>query len=231
MMEHLVVYEDDELIVINKPNGLLVHRSKLADDAKEFALQIVRDYVGSHVYPVHRLDRKTSGLLLFVKDKKWLNNYRERLAHEKTVKTYSALVRGFFPSSIELDYPLNDEKGIPRESWTNFECIQHFEIPLSSGKYDSSRYSLIKAYPKTGRMHQIRRHLNHLRHPIIGDRPHGCNKQNRFFQEKWGLKEMLLHAEELKLYNQSTGSYQCFQIKKPAIFCLTIENLSKLNTK
>lgn len=225
-MDLPIVFQDNELIVIDKPNGLLVHRSKIAGDAKEFALQLLRNQLGQHVYPVHRLDRKTSGLMLFTKEKSCLNNYRLRLSHHKTIKTYTALVRGYFPNSIAVNYPLVDEKGIIKEAITNFECIEKFEIPLKSAKFDTSRYSLIKALPETGRMHQIRRHLNHLRHPIIGDRPHGCNKQNRLFLENWGLKNMLLHAEELALYDPFNEHHQNFSTPKPDEF-LRILNLLK----
>ena len=225
----VVIHEDEKLIVINKPNGLLVHPSRIARDAEVFALQQVRDYVGQHVHPVHRLDRKTSGVLLFAKDKAVLNTYRERLAHHETIKTYLALVRGFFPESVKVDHPLVDEKGKSKAALTHFECIQHYEIPFSTGKFSTSRYALIKAFPKTGRMHQIRRHLNHLRHPIIGDRPHGCNKQNRFFLAQWGLENMCLHAASLALFNPETGEHDDFHAELPAFFTAFISRMKKAN--
>jgi tRNA pseudouridine65 synthase len=224
-MNLTIVYENDQLVVVDKPNGLLVHRTSIANDAEVFALQLLRDQIGSHVYPVHRLDRKTSGLLLFTKDKAELNHYRERLAHPQTTKTYTALVRGYFPDKLTVNHPLLDEKGKSKESVTHFECLEQFEIPFALGKFETSRYSLIKAQPETGRMHQIRRHLNHLRHPIIGDRPHGCNKQNRFFLENWGLKNMLLHAESLALYDFDENNFQRFFTPKPNVFESTLTTL------
>lgn len=194
-----IVYEDDFLLAINKPAGLLVHRTKLARDAKEFALQILRDQVGHHVFPIHRLDRKTSGILLFAKNPDYVHPFQLSLQEIATQKRYLAIVRGFFPEEILFDYPLISEKGKAQKAITQFRLLKKVEIPLSFGKFETSRYSLIEAFPKTGRMHQIRKHLNHLRHPIIGDRPHGCNKQNGLFLKEFNLSKMLLHAESIQI--------------------------------
>jgi tRNA pseudouridine65 synthase len=194
-----IVYEDDFIIAINKPAGLLVHRSKIARDVKEFALQILRDQVGYHVTPIHRLDRKTSGVLLFAKNQEFVHPFQLALQNENTQKRYLAIVRGYFPDEILVDHLLINESGKKQEAVTKFRLLKQVEIPLPFGKFDTSRYSLIEALPKTGRMHQIRKHLNHLRHPIIGDRPHGCNKQNALFLKEFGLEKMLLHAESLKI--------------------------------
>ena len=192
-----IIYEDDHLIAINKPHGLLVHRSSIATNTDVYALQLLRDQVGYHVYPVHRLDRKTSGVLLFSKTAEFVSLIQPSLQDPSTVKRYKAIVRGYFPEKITVDYALTNDKGKVQEAITDFKCLQQTELAISLGKHPTSRYSLIAAYPKTGRMHQIRKHLNHLRHPIIGDRPHGCNKQNKLFLEKWKLNTMMLHAEEL----------------------------------
>ncbi|RYM33449.1 pseudouridylate synthase [Brumimicrobium glaciale] len=194
-----IVYEDDFIIAINKPAGLLVHRSKIARDVKEFALQILRDQVGYQVTPIHRLDRKTSGVLLFAKNQEFVHPFQLALQDENTKKRYLAIVRGYFPEEILVDHPLINERGKEQEAVTQFRLLKHTEIPLASGKFETSRYSLIEALPKTGRMHQIRKHLNHLRHPIIGDRPHGCNKQNALFLKEFGMEKMLLHAESLRI--------------------------------
>jgi len=194
-----IIYEDDYIIAINKPAGLLVHRTKLARDAKEFALQLLRDQVGYQVTPIHRLDRKTSGVLLFAKQQDFVHPFQMALQDESTLKRYVAIVRGFFPKEITVDYPLVNEAGKKQEATTGFKLLDKSEIPLAFGKFESSRYSLIEAFPKTGRMHQIRKHLNHLRHPIIGDRPHGCNKQNRLFLKEFNLSKMLLHAESIEI--------------------------------
>ncbi len=193
-----IIYQDQYLVAINKPNGLLVHRSPIAADASEFALQMLRDQIGQHVFPIHRLDRKTSGVLLFALDKETTKLVQDEFLQNRVLKNYLAIVRGFFPEKIEVDYPLTNDRNKKQEAVTHFYNNKHTEVKIPFGKHPTSRYSLIEAFPKTGRQHQIRKHLNHLRHPIIGDRPHGCNKQNKFFKERWNMMTMLLHAQELK---------------------------------
>ncbi|TLX73257.1 pseudouridylate synthase [Labilibacter sediminis] len=201
-----IIYQDEYMVVINKPHGLLVHKSSLAADAEEFALQLLRDQIKKKVFPVHRLDRKTSGLLLFGLSGEVASKIQAIMEKPETQKTYTAIVRGYFPDEIELDYPLINDKGKKQEAFTAFKTIKRSEIDVAFGKFRTSRYSLINAYPKTGRMHQIRKHLKHLRHPIIGDRPHGCNKQNKLFKEKWEMMTMLLHATELNIKHPITNA-------------------------
>ncbi|MFC1224773.1 pseudouridine synthase [Pedobacter sp. BG31] len=192
-----IIYQDENLIAINKPHGLLVHQSSIARDATEFALQLLRDQVGKHVSPVHRLDRKTSGILLFAFDKESEIAMHQQFMNAETDKKYLAILRGFTPDQMEIDYPLAKENGTIQEALTSFRTLQKAEVPVAFGKHPTSRYSLVEAAPKTGRMHQLRRHFSHILHPIIGDRTHGCNKQNKFFKEQWDMTTMLLHASEL----------------------------------
>lgn len=213
-----IIYEDQYIIAINKPAGLLVHRTKLARDAREFALQILRNQVGYQVTPIHRLDRKTSGVLLFAKQQEYVHAFQLALQREETQKRYIAFVRGYFPDEALVDYPLIKENGSKQEAVTLFKCIQKMEIPLVLGKFETSRYSLVEAFPRTGRMHQIRRHLNHLRHPIIGDRPHGCNKQNALFLEEFALKKMMLHAESLELFHPFLKKKIVVSAERPEFF-------------
>ena len=195
-MDLEIIYETENLIAINKPHGLLVHRSRIANDATEFALQKVRDHVGHFVHPVHRLDRKTSGVLLFAKSRE-VNSEVKALFRERAInKTYLALVRGFTPDQLTIDYPLTENEKT-QEAETHFSTLDHFEIDLPFGKFPTSRYSLIEIKPTTGRFHQIRKHMKHIFHPILGDRPHGCNKQNKLWLEKFGLTKMMLHAQQL----------------------------------
>lgn len=192
-----IIYQDDHLIAINKPHGLLVHRSKIANDAKEFALQLLRDQVGRHVNPVHRLDRKTGGVLLFAFDKEVEIAMQKQFQEALIDKHYLAIVRGFTPMEMEIDYPLAKENGTLQEAQTKFVTLQQAEINIAVGAHPTSRYSLVNANPKTGRMHQLRKHFAHIFHPIIGDRPHGCNKQNRFFKDHFEMNTMMLHASKL----------------------------------
>ncbi len=200
-----IVYQDEDLIAINKPHGLLVHRSKMANDATEFALQLLRDQVGRHVSPVHRLDRKTSGLLLFAFEKEVEIAMHKQFQESLVEKKYLAILRGYAPDQLDIDYPLAKENGNMQEAFTSFRTLQKAEIAVAFGKHETSRYSLVEATPKTGRMHQLRRHFAHIFYPIIGDRKHGCNKQNKFFKEQFEMTTMLLHASELTFNHPVTG--------------------------
>ncbi len=200
-----IIYEDENLIAINKPHGLLVHQSSIARDATEFALQMLRNQVGKHVSPVHRLDRKTSGILLFALDKPSEIAMHQQFMNTETEKKYLAILRGFTADSMEIDYPLAKENGTMQDAFTAFKTLNRAEVHVAFGKHSTSRYSLVEATPKTGRMHQLRRHFSHILHPIIGDRTHGCNKQNKFFLEQWNMSTMLLHASELSFTHPITS--------------------------
>jgi len=177
---------------------LLVHRSMIAADTSEFAVQILRDQIGKKVSPVHRLDRKTSGILLFALTDQMNREMQMQFQEGKVQKKYHAIVRGFTPDSLEIDYPLKRDDGLIQDAFTTFETIKRVELPLPFGKHATSRYSLVDLHPTTGRMHQLRKHMAHIFHPIIGDRPHGCNKQNRFFKEHFQMDSMLLHARQIQ---------------------------------
>ncbi|MES2418897.1 MAG: pseudouridine synthase [Bacteroidota bacterium] len=200
-----IVYHDEYLIAINKPHGLLVHRSAIANDAKEFALQMLRDQIGRHVSPVHRLDRKTGGLLLFAFEKEVEIAMHKQFQEGLVEKKYLAILRGYAPEQLNIDYPLSRDNGTTQDAYTSFITLQRAEIEVPFGKHTTSRYSLVQATPTTGRMHQLRRHFAHIFYPIIGDRKHGCNKQNKFFKETFEMTTMLLHAAELNLIHPITG--------------------------
>lgn len=192
-----IIYQDDCLVAINKPHGLLVHQSPIARDAEEFALQLLRDQLGQTVYPAHRLDRKTSGVLVFSLDKPTDRLMQQKFQNKEINKKYLALLRGFSPDEMTIDYALKRDDGVVQDAITHFKTQKRFELEIPFGKHSSSRYSLVEANPETGRMHQLRKHFAHIFHPIIGDRPHGCNKQNKFWLENFQMNKMLLHASEL----------------------------------
>lgn len=202
-----IVYQDDHLIAINKPHGLLVHRSSIATDAKEFALQLLRDQVNRHVSPVHRLDRKTGGLLLFAFDKETEVAMQQQFMNGEVQKKYLAILRGYAPDQLDINYPLAKENGTIQEAFTAFVTLKRAELDIAFGKHPTSRYSLVEASPATGRMHQLRKHFAHIFYPIIGDRKHGCNKQNKFFKETWEMTTMLLHASELSFVHPANGKH------------------------
>ncbi|MBL4861805.1 MAG: pseudouridylate synthase [Crocinitomicaceae bacterium] len=206
-----IIYQDDELIAINKPHGLLVHRTKIARDANEFCIQLLRDQIGQVVYPVHRIDRKTSGVLLFALNPEVNTLMQQQFMDRKVGKKYLAFVRGFLPESGTIDYALRRDDGKEQDAVTHYKTLDRVEATFPSGTFPTSRYSLIEVTPETGRMHQIRKHLAHLRHPIIGDRPHGCNKQNKLFLERFNMNTMLLHAYYLEFKHPVTN--QTVEIK------------------
>ena len=200
-----IVFQDDDLIAINKPHGLLVHRSSIAADASEFALQLLRDQIGQPVYPAHRLDRKTGGVLLFALNKEAEIAMQKQFMDNEVKKTYLAIVRGHTPDEQEIDYPLRKDNGALQDALTRYRTLQRAELDVPLGKHPTSRYSLVEAMPQTGRMHQLRKHFSHIFHPIIGDRTHGCNKQNKLFKEHWQMDTMLLHASQLSFCHPVTN--------------------------
>lgn len=201
-----VLYRDEHLIAINKPHGLLVHRSKIADDTDVFALQLLRDQIGQPVYPVHRLDRKTAGVLLFALDKETDISMQQQFMNKAVVKKYLAIVRGYTDPTGEIDYALRKENGTLQDAFTAYTTLKQAELPVAFGSHPTSRYSLVEAMPTTGRMHQLRKHFKHIFHPIIGDRTHGCNKQNKLFNEQWQMETMMLHASYLSFTHPLTGN-------------------------
>jgi tRNA pseudouridine65 synthase len=200
-----IVYQDDDLVAINKPHGLLVHRSSIAMDASEFALQLLRDQLSRKVFPAHRLDRKTGGVLLFALSKDVERLMQQQFYDNKVDKKYLAVVRGYTPDEEEIDYALRKENGTLQEAFTKYKTLVRAELDVPLGSHPTSRYSLVEANPETGRMHQLRKHFSHIFHPIIGDRTHGCNKQNKLFKERWGLDTMLLHASQLSFNHPLTN--------------------------
>ncbi len=199
-----ILYQDEYLVAINKPHGLLVHRSPIATNADTFAVQELRNQLDRHVYPVHRLDRKTSGVLLFALNKDTHKQLQQAFAERKVEKDYIAIVRGYTEDEGTIDYALTNDKGKVQKAVTHYKTLERTEIAVPLGKHNTSRYSLVAVKPETGRMHQIRKHFAHILHPIIGDRPHGCNKQNRLFKEKWQMTTMLLHARQLGFDHPTT---------------------------
>ncbi len=201
-----ILYSDDYYVAINKPHGLLTHPSVIAKNANESAMQQVRDFFGRYVYPVHRLDRKTGGVLLFALDQE-THKFTQKLFSENQIhKEYLAIVRGYTDDAGEIDYPVKNKNGKAKDAFTAYQTLARTEIPVPFGKHTTSRYSLVRATPKTGRMHQLRVHFSHILHPIIGDRPHGCNKQNRLFKKRWEMTTMLLHANRLAFTHPVVGS-------------------------
>lgn len=198
-----VLYQDEHLVIVNKPSGLLVHRSMIDRHETRFVLQIVRDQINQYVYPVHRLDKPTSGILILALSSECARLLGEQFAQNTVKKEYMAVVRGYTKDSEIIDYPLKEELDKiadkkarqdkeAQDAITEYITLDKIEIPCEVESYPTSRYSLIKAYPKTGRKHQIRRHMKHISHPIIGDANHGRGRHNRFFKSEFNVNRLLL---------------------------------------
>lgn len=210
-----VLYEDDHLIAVHKPSGLFVHRSEADRSVTDFVLQRVRNQVKAFVFPVHRLDRATSGLLLLAKDRQTAAELGQLFEDREVSKIYQALVRGHCEDAGEICDPLVSPRGRgkpeghpfrePQHALTKFETVQRYELPFPSGRYPTSRCCLLNLQPVTGRWHQIRRHLNYFSHPIIGDTAHGDTRQNHFFADTFQVQRIMLAAIQLTLPHPHTG--------------------------
>jgi tRNA pseudouridine65 synthase len=211
-----ILYQDEYFIAINKPGGLLVHRSEVDRRETRFALQIVRDQIGQRVYPVHRLDKPTSGVLLFALRPESARKIMEHFQIKKILKTYTAVVRGYADKQGCIDYPLQEEldKMTDRKAQRNkpaqaavtqYRRLDSIELPLPVGRYTTTRYSLLSVTPHTGRKHQIRRHMKHIYHPIVGDTTYGDGRHNAFFRQQFGCHGLLLAATGLSLPHPYSG--------------------------
>lgn len=204
-----ILYRDDSLIAINKPAGMLVHRSWLDKHESVFAMQTLRDQIGQHVFPAHRLDRPTSGVLLFALNAETARIVSEQFEQHQVQKSYLAVVRGYLSGEDRIDYPLKvqldkiadkfSQEKAPQVAITDYQGLATVEMPYPAGKFSSARYSLVQLFPKTGRKHQLRRHLKHLFHPIMGDTNYGDLHQNRALTAHTGCDRLFLHANQLSI--------------------------------
>jgi tRNA pseudouridine65 synthase len=211
-----ILYQDPWLVAVHKPSGLLVHRSLIDKRETRFALQLVRDRIGRRVYPVHRLDKPTSGVLLFALDPETARQMMAQFTAGRVHKTYRAIVRGYTEAVGVIDYALREEHDrmtdaradsdkAPQQAVTHYRRLATAEVPNPIGRYPSARYSLVELHPKTGRKHQLRRHLKHIFHPIVGDTTHGDGSHNRFFRQHFDNRRLLLAATALQFTHPGSG--------------------------
>ena len=224
-----ILYQDKALVVVNKPSGLLVHRSMIDRHETRFAIQTVRDQIGQYVFPLHRLDKPTSGVLIFALSAELAKLAGEQLSNGTTYKRYRAVVRGYAPESGIVEHALKEEldkiadkkarQDKPaQEAITEYCRLATVELPVSIDRYPQSRYSLVEAIPKTGRKHQIRRHLKHISHPIIGDAKHGKGIHNRYFGKYFNADRLLLHCSEMRMEHPVSGESLLFKAPMDQIF-------------
>lgn len=191
-------------MAIAKPPGMAVHRSEQVHDRAP-ALQRLRDQLGQWVYPVHRLDRATSGVLLFALDPQTAGALGQRLRAREVDKRYLAVTRGFTPPRAEIERALRETpEGPAQPAHTSLRRLATVQLPIAVGRYPTARYSLVELRPHQGRSHQLRKHMAHLRHPIVGDVRHGDGRHNRLFREHFGARRLLLHARRLSLCHPHT---------------------------
>jgi tRNA pseudouridine65 synthase len=207
-MEFRIIHQDRWLVAVDKPAGFQVHQPEDPRHrvSRTFdCLSLLRRQTGQYLYPVHRLDRATSGVLLFAFDAEAARLASLSFSERRVKKTYYCVTRGWTRDEGTIDHPLaSGEPAVSKESRTRFRTVARTELPFAIGRYDTSRYSLVRAEPLTGRMHQIRRHFAHLSHPLIGDTVYGDGKHNRLFRDQFSMRALFLKAYSLELAHPLT---------------------------
>lgn len=210
-----IMLNDDHIVVAVKPAGMSVHRNSDDRISDCYLLQRLRDQTGDWIFPIHRLDRATSGLVVFAKSPEIAAAVSAQFAARQVLKQYVALVRGHTKLTDSMPYPLISMRGRrkpnghparqPQEALTEFETVKSWTLPYPSGPYETSRCSLVHVFPKTGRWHQIRRHFNYHSYPVIGDSSHGDTRVNRIFHDRLGIQRLMLMASFLKFVHPITN--------------------------
>lgn len=227
-----ILYRDDHLAVVDKPSGLLVHRSVVDRHERRFAVQMLRDQLGRHVFPVHRLDKGASGALVFALDRDTARTLARAFAGQTVAKTYLAVVRGWMADAGVIDHPLDavEDALLPapagglKPALTRFRRLAAVELPHRVDRYPTARYSLVELHPTTGRRHQLRRHLAHVSHPIIGDSTHGKGRHNRLFARLFGVHRLLLACVHLEFTHPASGQPLHFDAPPGEAFEALFEN-------
>ncbi len=201
-----ILYRDEDYVAVDKPSGLQVHRSWISEENEQFLLQRLRDQIGQRVYTVHRLDRPTSGVIIFGLSSEAAREMCGVFERREVEKRYLAVVRGYTNESGHIDYPLREDPDKPlQEAITDYRTLATVELPIPIGRYNTARYSLVEITPLTGRSRQIRKHFHHIFHPLIGDTSHGEGRHNRLFRERYDVHRLLLHAWKLQLTHPING--------------------------
>ncbi len=207
-----ILYRDAHYVVVDKPAGLLVHRTSVDARESRFLLQTLRDQVGCRVHPIHRLDKGTSGVIVFALHAEAADRLARAFRQNRVDKRYLAVVRGYTAEQTVVDWPLRDtidahsgqRDAAPRPAVTEVRSLARAELLVPIGRYTTARYSLVCCRPRSGRQHQIRRHLKHLRHPVIGDANYGDLAHNRFFRNTLGVGRLLLAATHIRFEHPYT---------------------------
>jgi len=221
-MEIEVCFEDEHIIAVNKPNNILVHHSFMARnmDQESTLIELLQEQLKLKLYPAHRLDRKTSGIILLVKKREEVKQFQDLFKFNKIYKTYHALVRGFTPEMGTIDSPVKGrDANVHRDAHTEYRKLQEVCLDIPVHPYQNSRYSLLELKPQTGRLHQLRIHLNKISHPIVGDPKYGDRFHNRMFEEQLGMSKLFLHASSLTFAHPFNNKKVYINAKLPADWC------------
>ncbi|SEE48326.1 tRNA pseudouridine synthase C [Tenacibaculum sp. MAR_2010_89] len=196
-----VIYQDEYIVCVTKPNNVVVHHahhSRNVSDEKSL-LQLLDEQIKGKYYPIHRLDRKTSGIILLAKETKFVSKFQNLFTESLIQKTYYGIVRGHSPQSTIIYSPVKGrDSNVYKEAETKLETIKQKILDIPVKPYDTSRYSLVKLTPKTGRLHQLRIHTNKISHPLIGDPKYGDKNHNMMFIENFDCDNLFLHAHNLE---------------------------------
>ncbi len=202
-----VLYRDQHLIAVAKPAGLLVHRSRIDYHEQQNLVEALSRQTGRRIYPAHRLDKPTSGVLVAALDEASARQLGKQFENRQVLKTYLAVVRGYTRLVGFIDHPVGDKDRPAQEkraATTLYRTLSSIELPYRADRYPASRYSLIEVRPQSGRRHQIRQHLKHINHPIIGDTSYGKTSHNRLFANLFECRRLLLHAASITLTHPVT---------------------------
>jgi tRNA pseudouridine65 synthase len=227
-----IIYEDEYVLCVTKPNNVLVHHayhSRNMSDEKSL-LQLIQEQIGLKTYPVHRLDRKTSGAILLAKNKEYVSKFQDLFTKNEIQKIYYGVVRGFSPDTKTIDSPVKGrDANVHKEALTELKTLENITLEIPVKPYDTSRYSLVELFPKTGRMHQLRVHSNKISHPLIGDTKYGDKNHDVMFDENFGFKNLFLHAGKLEFTHPFTNEKLILKASFPKDWIALFEKFSWKN--
>ncbi len=227
-----IIFEDEYILCVHKPNNMLVHHAfhsrNLADETS--LLQFIKEETGLKVYPIHRLDRKTSGIILLAKETAYVSKFQDLFTTDEIQKTYYGVVRGHSPETKIIDSPVKGrDANVHKDALTHLKTLENITLDIPVKPYDSSRYSLVELTPKTGRMHQLRVHSNKISHPLIGDAKYGDKNHDVMFDENFGWKNLFLHAGKLVFTHPFTSNELTLKAPFPTDWIALFEEFSWKN--
>lgn len=224
-----ILFEDEYVICVSKPNNVVVHHAHHSRNVsdEDSLLQLLFNQLGKKFYPIHRLDRKTSGIILLAKETSFVSKFQELFTNNEIQKTYYGIVRGHAPEIKTIDSPVKGrDSNVYKEAETLLELSGKTIQDIPVKPYDSSRYSLVKLSPKTGRLHQLRIHMNKISHPLIGDPKYGDKNHNTMFIENFNCENLFLHAYSLEFIHPFSKENIVLKAKLPNDWNIVFEKFN-----